>query len=303
MEIQHLQHFVALAEEGKFTAPANRMHIVQSGLSVSIKELEQELGTQLVTRTTRKVSLTPNGELFLEYARSCLTTLKDGVVAVQSQGGVVRGRLHLAILQSLTPYVPLAKLLERFRAAYPEVEFAVRSLQLEAVPALVRSGYIDLSFYAVVGKERWPGLQVFPFVQDSLVAACSGKHELASKSTVRLEVLTQHGFVELTAERALRKLTDQIVSQHHLQRSTVYDVSDVETLLHFVSQGLGVTIIPSVVARSYAASRDLHVLKIVSQAPSLPRWKIVILTRPRRKDLPGKTIVELFIEMLADLSV
>src|SRR5277367_6372785 len=101
MEIRHLKHFVALAEEGKFTAAANRMHIVQSGLSVS------------------------NKELFLEYARGCLTTLKDGVLAVQSQSGVVRGRLHLAILQSLTPYVPLARLLGRFRSAYPEVEFAV----------------------------------------------------------------------------------------------------------------------------------------------------------------------------------
>jgi DNA-binding transcriptional LysR family regulator len=182
MEIRHLQHFIALAEEGKFTAAANRLHIVQSGLSVAIKELEQELGTQLVTRTTRNVSLTRNGELFLEYARGCLTTLKEGVVAVQSQDGVVRGRLHLAIIQSLAPYVPLAKLLERFRSAYPEVEFAVRSLQLETVPAMVRSGYVDLSFYALVGKQQWPGLQVFPFVQDSLVAACSDLRGRAVKS-------------------------------------------------------------------------------------------------------------------------
>jgi DNA-binding transcriptional LysR family regulator len=48
MEIRHLQHFIALAEEGKFTSAAQRMNIVQSGLSVSIKELEQELGSQLV---------------------------------------------------------------------------------------------------------------------------------------------------------------------------------------------------------------------------------------------------------------
>jgi len=302
MEIRHLKHFVALAEEGKFTAAANRMHIVQSGLSVSIKELEQELGTQLVTRTTRKVSLTSNGELFLEYARGCLTTLKDGVLAVQSQSGVVRGRLHLAILQSLTPYVPLARLLGRFRSAYPEVEFAVRSLQLEAVPALVRSGYVDLSFYAIAGKEHWPGLHVFPFVQDSLVAACSKKHELASKSSVRFEALAQHSFVELTPDRALRKLVDQIFSQHRLQRSSVYEVSDVETLLHFVSEGLGVTIMPSALARFYAASHNLHALKIMSQAPSLPKWRLVILTRPRRKDLSSKTTVELFLEMLAGLS-
>jgi DNA-binding transcriptional LysR family regulator len=108
MEIRHLQYFIALAEEGKFTAAARRMNIVQSGLSVSIKELEQELGSQLVTRTTRKVSLTAAGDLFLEHARGCLTLLNDGVQAVQSQNGVVRGRLHLGILQSLTPYVQLA---------------------------------------------------------------------------------------------------------------------------------------------------------------------------------------------------
>jgi DNA-binding transcriptional LysR family regulator len=99
MEIRHLKHFIALAEEGKFTTAARRMNIVQSGLSVSIKELEQELGSQLVMRTTRKVSLTTTGELFLEHARGCLALLNDGVQAVRSQDGVVRGRLHLGILQ------------------------------------------------------------------------------------------------------------------------------------------------------------------------------------------------------------
>jgi DNA-binding transcriptional LysR family regulator len=92
---------------------------------------------------------------------------------VRSQDGVVRGRLHLGILQSLTPYVQLAMLLQRFRSSYPEVEFAVRALPTETTPALVRSGYVDLSFHAVIGKEQWPGLQMIPYVQDSLVAICS----------------------------------------------------------------------------------------------------------------------------------
>jgi DNA-binding transcriptional LysR family regulator len=302
MEIRHLQHFIALAEEGKFTTAAQRMNIVQSGLSMSIKELEQELGSRLVTRTTRKVSLTAAGELFLEHARRCLTLLNDGVQAVRSQDGVVRGRLHLGILQSLTPYVQLAALLQRFHSSYPAVEFAVHALSTEAVPALVRSGYVDLSFQAIIGKERWPGVQVIPYAQDSLVAICSSKHALAKSRSVRLEMLSLESFVDLTPERALRKLVDQVFAQHHLSRSTVYQVSDIETHLYFVAHGLGVAIVPSALARSSAESRHLHTLRIVSQHPKLPKWRLAILTRPRRSDLPGKTTVELFLETLAGLS-
>jgi len=302
MEIRHLQHFIALAEEGKFTAAAQRMNIVQSGLSVSIKELEQELGSQLVTRTTRKVSLTAAGELFLEHARGCLTLLKDGIQAVRSQDGVVRGRLHLGILQSLTPYVQLAASLQRFHSSYPEVEFAVRALSTEAVPALVRSGHVDLSFQAIIGKERWPGVEVIPYAQDSLVAICSSKHVLAKTSSVRLEILSHENFVDLTPERALRKLVDQVFTQHHLTRSSVYQVSDIETQLNFVAHGLGVAIVPSALARSSTASHHLHTLRILSQPPKLPKWRIAILTRTRRKDIPGKTTVELFLETLSELS-
>jgi DNA-binding transcriptional LysR family regulator len=302
VEIPHLQHFIALAEEGKFTTAARRMNIVQSGLSVSIKELEQELGSQLVTRTTRKVSLTAAGELFLEHARGCLALLKDGVQAVRSQDGIVRGRVHLGILQSLTPYVQLAALLQRFRSSYPEVEFAVRALSTEEVPALVRSGYVDLSFQAVIGKERWPGVQVIPFAQDSLVAICSSKHALAKSSSVRLEMLSHDSFVDLTPERALRKVVDQVFTQHHLSRSSVYQVSDVETQLYFVAHGLGVAIVPSALARSSTESHHLHTLRILTQPPKLPKWRIAILTRPRRNDIPGKTTVELFLETLAGFS-
>jgi DNA-binding transcriptional LysR family regulator len=302
MEIRHLQHFIALAEEGKFTSAAHRMNIVQSGLSVSIKELEQELGSQLVRRTTRIVSLTVAGELFLEHARGCLALLNDGVQAVRSQDGVVRGRLHLGILQSLTPYVPLATLLQRFHSSFPQVEFGVRALSTETAPALVRSGYVDLSFQAIIGKERWPGVQVIPYAQDSLVAICSSKHGLAESSSVRLETLSHESFVDLTPERALRKLVDQVFSQHHLMRSSVYQVSDIETQLHFVAHGLGVAIVPSALARSATTSHHLHTLRILSPAPKLPKWRIAILIRPKRNAFPRKTTVELFLDTLAEVS-
>jgi DNA-binding transcriptional LysR family regulator len=72
---------------------ARRLNLVQSGLSVAIKEMEEELGTRLVNRTTRSVALTHAGELLLEYARSSLAMLNDGIQTVRSQDGVVRGRV------------------------------------------------------------------------------------------------------------------------------------------------------------------------------------------------------------------
>jgi DNA-binding transcriptional LysR family regulator len=303
VEIRHLLHFVALAEEGQFTAAARRMNIVQSGLSVTIKELEQELGVQLVNRTTRTVSLTDAGEVFLEYARSGLVTLNDGIEAVRSRDGVVRGRLHLGILQSLGPYVDLPLLLKTFRTRYPQVEFSVRSLGTDKIPALVRSGYVDLSFHALVNKKTWAGITIIPFAQDSLVAICSSTHALAERRSVSLELMSKEKFVDLTPERALRALVDRAFLQNNLRRDSVYQVSDVETMLHFVAGGLGVSIVPSALARTSAHSKQLHVLPIMTQAHRLPKWHIVIATRTQRRHIPGKTTVERFLETLATLQL
>ena len=91
MELQHPQHFVALAQESSFTRAARKVNIVQSGLSNSIKELEEELGSRLVERTTRKVAITETGMLFLPHARATLASL-EGAVHASSLPGWSRSR-------------------------------------------------------------------------------------------------------------------------------------------------------------------------------------------------------------------
>jgi DNA-binding transcriptional LysR family regulator len=298
MEIRQLQHFVALAEEGNFTRAAQRMHLVQSGLSLSIKELELELGSRLVERTTRRVALTATGRLFLEHARATLTALESGITAVRSQDGVVRGRLRLGILQSLGPYLDLPLLLKRFRGAYPQVEIAVRALSTDSIPAQVGSGDADLSFHALVNRTEWPGVQVIPYAQDSLVVICSLDHASRSAKSVRLEALAHRTFVDLTPDRALRRVVDQMFAEHHIKRNTVFEVSDVQTAMQFVEKDLGVAVVPSELARSLTASQRILSLKISNQDPYPPKWRIAILRRSPKKNLPGKSTVDLFLEAL-----
>jgi DNA-binding transcriptional LysR family regulator len=299
MEIRQLQLFIALAEEGSFTKAARQMNIVQSGLSISIKALEQELGTVLFDRTTRKVMLTPAGTLFLQHARASLVMLDNGVQAVRSQDGIVRGRLRLGILQSLGPYVDLPALLHTFRTSYPEVEFSGRSLNTETIPAQVRSGYVDLSFHALVSDSKDAGLRMIPFAQDSLIAICSTNHPFAVRRSVSLELLAREKFVDLTPERALRRLVDSIFQKTKLIRDSIYELSDVSMMVQFVANDLGVAIVPSELAHTSSRSSRLHFLPITGSGARLPKWRVVVVSRASRRDTPGKTIADRFLEVLS----
>ena len=301
MELRHLIHFVALAETKQFTAAARRVHVVQSGLSVTIKELEEEIGSKLVNRTTRSVALTEAGECFLEYARSTLGTLQDGIAAVRSQGGVVRGRLNIGTLQSLTPYVNLPAVLQRFRAKYPQVEFAVRALDTDEVPALVRSRDVDLSFMAVGQEPVFAGLEAIPFAHDSLVAVCSKRSSLAARRSVSLESLCNEEFVDLIPKRALRVTLEHAFQERGLQRRSTYEVSDVDALLQFVSFGLGVAIVPAALVRSSKYVSQLHILKITQGSPRMPKWRIAIVVRSQKRQPHEKTNVRLFLETLSEM--
>ena len=298
MDIRHYRSFIALAEECSFTFAARKLNIVQSGLSVTIKEMEEELGVQLVQRTTRRVSLTDAGVSFLEYVRPAVTMLNDGMEAVRSQSQVVRGRLSLGILQSISPYIDLPTVLGRFHAQYPDVEFSVRSVDSTQAPELVRSGSVDLSFHAVTTKQVAAGIEAIPFAHDNLIAICADTHSLALRKSVTLEALIEWPFVDLTPERALRALIDKSLADHNLSRKSMYEVSSVETMMQFVAGGLGVSIVPVALAKACAPVLRLHMLPFRDQSFRMPKWRLVILSRTLRRKLSAKTLPELMIEAL-----
>ena len=293
--------FVALAQEGSFTRAARKVKIVQSGRSNSIRELEEEFWSVLVERTTRKVALTETGMLFLQHARATLASLHGAMQAVRSRDAVVRGQLRLGILQSLESYLELIPLLKQFRSAFPTVDVSVRALIADAVPGLVRSGEIDLSFHTIVGRDRWPGIQLIPYGHDPLVAICPRDHPLASRNLVSPETLSKQFFVDVTPDRALRRLVDKVLAQRRIKRTTAFEVSDIQPAMQFAANGLGVAIVPSAVARSFTESGGGVALRIGGRDEGLPAWRITIFRRKQTR-LSGTDTVDLFFDKLANQS-
>src|SRR5262245_20006891 len=93
LELRHLRYFVAVAEELNFSRAAERLHMAQPPLSVAIRQLEQELGTQLLTRTTREVRLTDAGEAFLNGTRRTLTEIERATADAERAAAGELGRL------------------------------------------------------------------------------------------------------------------------------------------------------------------------------------------------------------------
>lgn len=125
MELRHLQHFVAVAEDQHFTRAAERLMVSQSGLSASIRALERELRAPLFVRTTRRVTLTEAGRALLAEAERILAQVRAAHEAVAAVQGVVRGTLSVGTEQCIAG-VDVAGLLAAFRRRHPDVEIRLR---------------------------------------------------------------------------------------------------------------------------------------------------------------------------------
>lgn len=242
MELRQLTHFVAVAEERHFTRAAQRLHIVQSGLSASIRGLERELGTRLFTRSTRQVTLTEAGRVLLTEARRVLAAAEAARDAVAAVRGLLRGRLRIGIMQSMRG-LPLAAALADLHAAHPGVELELRQAGSADLAAQVRDASLDLAFVAL---PRAPdGVALTRLLDIPMVLACPAGHGLAEHAgPVALAELAGEDFVDLPAGWGTRILIDAAFSAAGLARRIPFEVGEVGFLLDLVAQRLGVAVVP-----------------------------------------------------------
>ncbi|ACR30674.1 LysR family transcriptional regulator [Burkholderia glumae] len=242
MELRQLRHFVAVAEEANFTRAAERCHIVQSALSTSIRLLEEELGARLLVRTTRRVSLSAAGAVFLDSARRALDILDRAGLEVADITSVRRGKLSIGTVQSLPQFLELPALLSRFYHAHPGVEVRLVQGGAAELNEKVDARELDLAILPI--EERNERLASHVIACDEMVLACRRDHPLAASGQVPLSRLTKQAFVDFVPGQGTRRLVDRGFAEAGLQRRVAFEIGDLDTLLELVRQGLGVALLP-----------------------------------------------------------
>jgi DNA-binding transcriptional LysR family regulator len=178
MELRHLRYFVAVAEELSFRGAAERLHMAQPPLSAQIKSLEVEIGVRLLDRTTRKVSLTHAGRIFLEEARSVLTAAIKAEQRTREAEQGLAGTLRLGIIAP-SANAWLAAILRRFRQKFPSVQLAL--FDLTSTEQLRRLSIGELDAGLLRPPVAFPELD-YRFVAESRqVLALPAGHPLAKK--------------------------------------------------------------------------------------------------------------------------
>lgn len=280
MDMRQLQHFIAVAEEQNFTRAAQRVHVVQSALSSSIRSLEEELGTSLFHRNPRHVSLTTTGEVMLDKARSIVQALRAAREAVAGVEGVLTGTLSICsgLLQYLNPYLDLVSLLARFRQDHPGVE--IHFCQQPNEPALdgLRHGRAEIAFIMIPDPVP-DGLDARVLGTDHLAFVCPQEHPFARRDTVAAAEMAGQSFVELNQEWAIRALVDGYFTRARVEHRVTCEVNELSTLLDLVDQGLGVALLPRRIAGRHGGARAI--VELSPPGTGFDWGAAVLLDRPR----------------------
>jgi DNA-binding transcriptional LysR family regulator len=280
MNLRQLRYAVALAEAQSFTKAADNEYVVQSALSQQLRKLEDELGVALFERTTRSVALTPAGEALLPLMHQVLAGVDQIKFDAQALSGTIAGRLTVGMMEVPSESLDVAALMATFHDRYPEVSVTLRSGGSDLLIEAVRDRKLDV---AVVGSNVSTPTGRLTFTElftEPLVAVLPSSHELAGRRSVLLDQLAALPFIDFPPGYGLRHETDRGFAG--VTRRVAFEVTRVDEVIQFVSQDLGVALLPESVAISRVGDNPRLALRPVAGANLYRQVNLVAPARPLR---------------------
>lgn len=279
MDLRQMEVVVAVAEEGGFTAAAQRLHVVQSAVSSTVRALERELGTSLFDRTTHRVSLTPAGEAFVPAARLALRAAEQARAAVDLARGRLRGTLTVGTMQGV--WADLHKPLAALRAEHPGVVVRLRQAAVTDLRQALRDGTVDLAVVAL-DRQQQRGLVTRLLSHEEMVLVSAQRRALTGSGpdgTVTLAETARLPLVDFVPGWAIRLSVDRAFRAAAVERETTFEVNDIVAAAELVRNDLGVCVMPASIAARFP---DLRTHGFDRHAP---HWKIMVV-RPRGETPP-----------------
>ncbi|MBE9042609.1 LysR family transcriptional regulator [Oscillatoriales cyanobacterium LEGE 11467] len=246
MELRHLRYFVAVAEASNFSRAAERLHIAQPPLSKQIRDLEAELGVQLLDRRGRPLKLTPAGSVFLAEARSILAQVDRSITAARQAERGESGQLTVGFNSSAANSI-LSDVLRAVRSSFGDIELVLQELTARQQLEALRKGEIDVGFMHRFPIEEDDGtLNFLTVLRESFVAVLPETHPLATRTEISLNQLAGDRFI-LPPSHLGTNLYAQIASlcrQSGFEPNVIQEAQWMQTILSLVSAGMGVTLLP-----------------------------------------------------------
>jgi LysR family hca operon transcriptional activator len=244
MELRHLRYFVAVAEtESLSLAAKGRLHTSQPSLSRQIRDLEKEIGAQLLTRGARGIQLTPAGRVFLDHARAVLSQVKTATEAARRVAHPVKPCFAMGFLtgHELT-WMPEA--LRILRDELPNVDVMISSQYSPLLADGLSKGRIDA---AVLRREKGvPGLAFRLLVKEPLMVILPSDHHLAARHVISPGELVGETFVTVSATApVLRAAVGDYLKRSRLDITPAHEADHLAMAISLIASTGGVGLLPA----------------------------------------------------------
>jgi DNA-binding transcriptional LysR family regulator len=247
VELRHLRYFVAVAEELNFRRAAERLHIAPPPLSVQIRKLEAEIGTELFSRQARGVRLTEAGKVFLDQARQLLASARRGVTLAREAGQGEIG--HLAIgYNAPAGFLIFPRVVPPYRIARPKVQLTFHALNMPQQLEGLQRDELDLGVIWL--PLRVEGFDVQELVREPLIAVLPATHRLAEQKDVSIRQLSREPMI-LPSRTLHEEVHEEIARAFRRARAVLnsaYELESSLSMINFVAMGVGCSLLPSYVS-------------------------------------------------------
>lgn len=284
MNIRDLKYLVAVHDLNNFSKAAERCFVSQPTLSGQLKKLEEELGAVLIERSTRQVLFTPLGNQIVTMAREILLSVDNIVNAAHASDDPFSGEYHIGLIPTVGPFL-LPLLMPVLTQEFPNAKLFLYELKTDELIERLLKGELDA---AILAKLNWrhPVSETHLYQEPMKLAVKEGCELSKQRSAVSLSSLDNQSVLMLEDGHCLRDQALDVCFSAGAVEDERFKATSMDTLLHMVSAGAGMTLIPKL-----ACANRVSGVTYVSFDEPQPKREIVMLTR---KNSTRKLVLDAF---------
>jgi DNA-binding transcriptional LysR family regulator len=239
--LYQLQIFQTVAQAGSISRAAERLYLTQPAVSQHVRALENELGVRLFEREARGVSLTPPGQLLLDYTRCLLRLAEEAQRVVTQTGGVRQGQLRIGASPGVGVFL-LPGWIHAFHERYPELSVTLKTAPTPDVVQRLEAGQLDLGI--VEGKVEHETIEATPLWDEEIAITVSRTHAWQDRQTIPSGELSDQGFILREEGSLTRAWEEHTLGNYGITPRVVAEFDTPVAIKQAVLSGLGIALLP-----------------------------------------------------------
>lgn len=257
--LDKLKMFIAVAKEGHFGRAATQIGITQPSLSAGIKQLEEQLGVQLIFRGSRYGGLTPEGQAALVWARRIVGDARQLREEMRAKRHGLSGQLRIAAIPTALPWA--ARLCHGFNARHPNVRFTILSRTSTEILSMLDNLDVDAGI-SYLDNEPMGRVSTEPLYEERYMLVCAQGSRFAGRSSVGWAELAQERLCLLTSDMQNRRIINRNFAAVDVTPEAWMESNSTVILIASVESGGWMTVLPEDTARFHAVGKPLKLIPL-----------------------------------------